>query len=151
MTLSWSRALYLDSFSIAMENFLRGHVNAFASFHGSARVLLYDNLLATSHCTGPAWVVVATYRAGDRCNGGAVAEQVSRATAQFRDQVSPDPHHVAAEIQLLRDQFAVRFAETRRPAARLSGRNVVFLEVNGGELTLQICPCRYTTSRIEEP
>lgn len=27
-----------------MENFLRGHVNAFRSFSGSARVLLYDNL-----------------------------------------------------------------------------------------------------------
>jgi len=45
MTLSWSRALYLEFFfDQTMENFLRGHVNAFASFHGSARILLYDNL-----------------------------------------------------------------------------------------------------------
>ena len=45
MTLSWSRALYLEFFfDQTMENFLRGHVNGFASFHGSARVLLYDNL-----------------------------------------------------------------------------------------------------------
>src|SRR5271165_2075634 len=45
MTLSWSRALYLEFFfDQTMENFLRGHVNAFASFQGSARVLLYDNL-----------------------------------------------------------------------------------------------------------
>ncbi len=45
MTLSYSRALYLEFFfDQTMENFLRGHVNAFASFHGSARILLYDNL-----------------------------------------------------------------------------------------------------------
>ena len=45
MTLSWSRALYLEFFfDQTMENFLRGHVNAFDSFRGSARVLLYDNL-----------------------------------------------------------------------------------------------------------
>ena len=45
MTLSWSRALYLEFFfDQTMENFLRGHVNAFASFSGSARVVLYDNL-----------------------------------------------------------------------------------------------------------
>ena len=45
MTLSWSRALYLEFFfDQSMESFLRGHVHAFASFQGSARVLLYDNL-----------------------------------------------------------------------------------------------------------
>jgi transposase len=45
MTLSWSRALYLEFFfDQTMENFLRGHVNGFDSFKGSARVLLYDNL-----------------------------------------------------------------------------------------------------------
>jgi transposase len=45
MTLSWSRALYLEFFfDQTMENFLRGHVNAFDSFKGSARILLYDNL-----------------------------------------------------------------------------------------------------------
>jgi transposase len=45
MTLSWSRALYLEFFfDQTMENFLRGHVNAFRSFSGCARVLLYDNL-----------------------------------------------------------------------------------------------------------
>jgi transposase len=45
MTLSWSRALYLEFFfDQTMENFLRGHVQAFASFQGAARVLLYDNL-----------------------------------------------------------------------------------------------------------
>lgn len=45
MTLSWSRALYLEFFyDQTMENFLRGHVNAFRSFQGSARILLYDNL-----------------------------------------------------------------------------------------------------------
>jgi len=44
-TLSWSRALYLEFFfDQTMENFLRGHVRAFESFQGSARVLLYDNL-----------------------------------------------------------------------------------------------------------
>jgi len=45
MTLSWSRALYLEFFfDQTMENFLRGHVNAFHYFSGSARVALYDNL-----------------------------------------------------------------------------------------------------------
>ena len=45
MTLSWSRGLYLEFFfDQTMENFLRGHVHAFESFQGSARVLLYDNL-----------------------------------------------------------------------------------------------------------
>jgi transposase len=45
MTLSWSRALYIEFFfDQTMESFLRGHVDAFASFQGSARVLLYDNL-----------------------------------------------------------------------------------------------------------
>jgi transposase len=45
MTLSWSRALYLEFFfDQTMENFLRGHVRGFESFQGSARVLLYDNL-----------------------------------------------------------------------------------------------------------
>ncbi len=45
MTLSWSRALYLEFFfDQTMENFLRGHVNAFRSFSGASRVVLYDNL-----------------------------------------------------------------------------------------------------------
>jgi transposase len=45
MTLSWSRALYLEFFfDQTMESFLRGHVNAFRSFTGLARILLYDNL-----------------------------------------------------------------------------------------------------------
>ena len=45
MTLSWSRALYLEFFfDQTMESFLRGHVNAFRSFNGAARVALYDNL-----------------------------------------------------------------------------------------------------------
>jgi transposase len=45
MTLSWSRALYLEFFfDQTMESFLRGHVNAFRSFNCAARVALYDNL-----------------------------------------------------------------------------------------------------------
>lgn len=45
MTLSYSRALYLEFFfDQTMENFLRGHVQAFAFFQGQPRVLLYDNL-----------------------------------------------------------------------------------------------------------
>ena len=45
MTLSYSRALYLEFFfDQTMENFLRGHVHAFAYWHGQPRVLLYDNL-----------------------------------------------------------------------------------------------------------
>jgi hypothetical protein len=45
MTLSWSRALYLEFFfDQTMESFLRGHVNAFRYFSGAARIALYDNL-----------------------------------------------------------------------------------------------------------
>ena len=45
MTLSYSRALYLEFFfDQTMENFLRGHVHAFAFFNGQPRVILYDNL-----------------------------------------------------------------------------------------------------------
>jgi transposase len=45
MTLSYSRALYLEFFfDQTMENFLRGHVHAFASWNGQPRVILYDNL-----------------------------------------------------------------------------------------------------------
>ena len=45
MTLSYSRALYLEFFfDQTMENFLRGHVHAFQAWPGQPRVILYDNL-----------------------------------------------------------------------------------------------------------
>jgi transposase len=45
MVLSYSRSLYLRFFlNACLENFLRGHVGAFTTWNGSARVLLYDNL-----------------------------------------------------------------------------------------------------------
>jgi transposase len=45
MTLSYSRALYLEFFfDQTMENFLRGHVRAFEAWAGQPRVILYDNL-----------------------------------------------------------------------------------------------------------
>ena len=45
MVLSYSRWIFLRFFLDArMENFLRGHVGAFAAFGGVPRVLLYDNL-----------------------------------------------------------------------------------------------------------
>jgi transposase len=45
MVLSYSRALYLRFFlNASLENFLRGHLGAFATRNGSARALLYDNL-----------------------------------------------------------------------------------------------------------
>jgi transposase len=45
MTLSYSRALYLEFFfDQTMENFLRGHVHAFEAWCGQPRVILYDNL-----------------------------------------------------------------------------------------------------------
>jgi transposase len=45
MTLSYSRALYLEFFfDQTMENFLRGHVHAFQAWSGQPRVILYDNL-----------------------------------------------------------------------------------------------------------
>ena len=45
MTLSYSRALYLEFFfDQTMESFLRGHVHAFQAWSGQPRVILYDNL-----------------------------------------------------------------------------------------------------------
>jgi transposase len=45
MTLSYSRALYLEFFfNQTMENFLRGHVRAFQTWGGCPRQILYDNL-----------------------------------------------------------------------------------------------------------
>src|SRR5689334_542552 len=45
MTLSYSRALYLEFFfDQTTENFLRGHVHAFEAWGGAPRVVLYDNL-----------------------------------------------------------------------------------------------------------
>jgi transposase len=45
MTLSYSRALYLEFFfDQTTENFLRGHVRAFEAWSGQPRVILYDNL-----------------------------------------------------------------------------------------------------------
>lgn len=47
ITLSYSRAVYLEFFfDQTLENFVRGHVHAFAVWHGQPRVLLYDNLKA---------------------------------------------------------------------------------------------------------
>ena len=45
LTLSYSRALALEFFfDQSLENFIRGHVRAFADLGGVPRVLLYDNL-----------------------------------------------------------------------------------------------------------
>jgi transposase len=45
MTLSYSRALYLEFFfDQTTENFLRGHVHAFEAWGGQPRTILYDNL-----------------------------------------------------------------------------------------------------------
>jgi transposase len=45
ITLSYSRALYLEFFfDQTLENFLRGHVRAFADWSGQPRVILHDNL-----------------------------------------------------------------------------------------------------------
>ena len=47
MTLSYSRALYLEFFfDQTTENFLRGHVHAFQTWNGQPRAVLYDNLKA---------------------------------------------------------------------------------------------------------
>jgi transposase len=45
ITLSYSRALYLEFFfDQTLENLLRGHVRAFASWSGVPRITLYDNM-----------------------------------------------------------------------------------------------------------
>ncbi len=45
MVLSYSRALFgLFTLDQTLESFMRGHVEAFQAFHGSARTLVYDNL-----------------------------------------------------------------------------------------------------------
>jgi transposase len=47
MTLSYSRMLFLEFFfDQTLENFLRGHVHAFADFGGVPRYMLHDNLRA---------------------------------------------------------------------------------------------------------
>ena len=47
ITLSYSRAVYLEFFfDQTLENFLRGHVQAFQAWGGQPRILLYDNLKA---------------------------------------------------------------------------------------------------------
>jgi transposase len=47
LTLSYSRALYLEFFlDQSLENFLRGHVHAFSAWNGAPRTILYDNLKA---------------------------------------------------------------------------------------------------------
>lgn len=47
MVLSYSRAMFaLFTLDQTLESFLRGHVEAFNSFHGCARTLVYDNLKA---------------------------------------------------------------------------------------------------------
>lgn len=47
MTLSYSRMIFLRFFfDQSLENFVRGHVDAFAAFGGVPRYLLYDNLRA---------------------------------------------------------------------------------------------------------
>ncbi len=47
LTLSYSRALYLEFFfDQSLENFLLGHVHAFSEWGGCARTILYDNLKA---------------------------------------------------------------------------------------------------------
>jgi len=49
MVLSYSRQVYLRFFwGSAMPQFLRGHVDAFESFGGAPRVLLYDNLKSST-------------------------------------------------------------------------------------------------------
>jgi transposase len=45
MTLSYSRAMYLEFFfDQQMENFMRGHIHAFEDWKGIPRTLLFDNL-----------------------------------------------------------------------------------------------------------
>ncbi len=45
MVLSWSRQIFLRFYLNAqMENFLRGHVEAFETWQGLSKVILYDNL-----------------------------------------------------------------------------------------------------------
>lgn len=47
LTLSYSRALYLEFFlDQSLENFLLGHVHAFSAWGGAPRTILYDNLKA---------------------------------------------------------------------------------------------------------
>lgn len=47
LTLAYSRALYLEFFfDQKLENFLRGHVRAFAALGGAPRVIAHDNLRA---------------------------------------------------------------------------------------------------------
>ena len=68
MTLSYSRALYLEFFlDQTMENFLRGHVRGFEAFSGQPRVILYDYV--------PGHIIVVLWRV-------ALCGHLARKTAQ---------------------------------------------------------------------
>jgi transposase len=97
MTLSYSRALYLEFFfDQSLASFLRGHVRAFAYFEGVARSTLYDNLRSAvleRHAEGVHFhprllELCAHYHCGPRlCTPGRGNEKgrVERAIRYIRD------------------------------------------------------------------
>jgi len=95
MTLSWSRALYLEFFfDQATENFLRGHVRAFQAWSGVPRVILYDNLKSA-----------VLERRGDRIHLG-VATLERRPIRRDKAVFDPDRCGIASSDQNLpRDRW----------------------------------------------
>ena len=103
LTLSWSRALYLEFFfDQTMENFLRGHVRAFAAWSGAPRVILYDNLCSA-----------VLERRGDQVHFN---PRLLELAAHY--QFAPRPRQIRAGNQKGRVEPAIRFVRDSFCAGR---------------------------------
>ena len=105
--LSWSRQIYVRFFLDArMENFLRGHLGAFAAWGGVPRVLLYDNLKSA---------VLERY--GSRC-GDAIRFHPTLLEFAGHYRYEPRPVAVARGNEKGRVERAIRYLRDAFFAAR---------------------------------
>jgi transposase len=101
LVLSYSRQIFLRFFLDArMENFLRGHLGAFAAWNGIPRVILYDNLRSA-----------VLERQGD-------AIRFNPALLDFAAHYEPRPVAVARGNEKGRVERAIRFVRDAFFAAR---------------------------------
>jgi hypothetical protein len=104
MTLSYSRALYLEFFfDQTMENFLRGHIRAFENWSGLPRIILYDNLRSA-----------VLERRGDQIH---FHPRLLELCAHYH--FAPRPCQVRASNQKGRVERAIRYVRDSFFAARL--------------------------------
>lgn len=129
MVLSYSRQLFVRFFlSAAMPSFVRGHVEAFAFFGGSARVLLYDNLKSA-----------VLERAGDAIRFHPTLLELA---AHYRFQPRPvapargnEKGRVERAIRYVRDAFFA--ARSFKDLDELNGQALAFCQ---GEAAARRCP-----------